>query len=106
MRGNMSSNKLVRVVFRDHVIFRNHRPRTKPIIRETVGWLFDENDESITLLWVREPEKSSPQVRRHYGICILKSDIVKVEEVEVGGEAKEMEAVWQAIDLRGANPIP
>ena len=83
----MSSGKLLFIRFKDHIIFRNHRPRFRPIIRETVGWLLDENDESITLLWVREPEKSSPQLRRHYGICILKSDIIMVKEVEIDGEA-------------------
>jgi len=77
----MSSNKLVYVRFRDHVIFRNHTPRVRPIIRETVGWLLNENDVSITLLWVREPERGSPQLRRTTGICILKSDILEIREV-------------------------
>ena len=83
----MSLGKLLFIRFKDHTIFRNHRPRVKPIIRETIGWLLDDNDESITLLWVREPEKSSPQLRRETGICILKSDILEIREVEIDGEA-------------------
>ena len=79
----MSSNKLVYVKFLDHVIFRNHTPRVRGVVRETIGWVLDENDEAITLLWVREPEKSSPQLRRETGICILKSDILEIREVEI-----------------------
>ena len=77
------SPKLVFVRFLDHVIFKNVEPCCQPILRETIGWLIDENECSITLLWVREPENGSPQVRRATGICILKSDIIEIREVKV-----------------------
>jgi len=51
------------------------------VVRETIGWVLDENDEAITLLWLREPERGSPQLRRATGICILKSDILEIREV-------------------------
>ena len=73
------------VKFKDHVIFKDHSNamRVKPIVRETIGWLVSNNDSSITLLWVRELGRSSPQVRRETGICILKSDILEIREVEI-----------------------
>ena len=79
----MSSNKLVYVKFLDHVIFRDHAPRLRGVVRETIGWVLDENDEAITLLWLREPERGSHQLRRETGICILKSDILEIREVEI-----------------------
>ena len=51
------------------------------VVRETIGWVLDENDEAITLLWLREPERGSHQLRRETGICILKSDILEIREV-------------------------
>ena len=85
----MSSGKLVYVKFLDHVIFKDHSSalRVKPIIRETIGWLVSNNDNWITLLWLREPSSSSRQLRRETGICILKSDILEIREVEIDGEA-------------------
>ena len=53
------------------------------VVRETIGWVLDENDEAITLLWLREPERGSHQLRRETGICILKSDILEIREVEI-----------------------
>ena len=76
-------SRLVYVKFLDHVIFKDSQPRASPILRETIGWLVDENDHSVTLLWVREPENGSPQVRRATGICILKNDILELREVKV-----------------------
>ena len=88
----MSSGKLVYVKFKDHVIFKDHlnAMRVKPIVRETIGWLVSNNDNWITLLWLREPERGSRQLRRETGICILKSDIITMKEVEIDGEAQEM----------------
>lgn len=85
----MSSSKLVYVRFKDHVIFKDHSSamRVKPIVRETIGWLVSDNDSSIILLWLREPSSSSRQLRRESGICILKSDILEIREVEIDGEA-------------------
>jgi len=81
----MSSSKLVYVRFKDHVIFKYHSNaiRVKPIVRETIGWLVSYNDNWITLLWLREPERGSRQLRRDSGICILKSDIIELKEVRV-----------------------
>ena len=81
----MSSSKLVYVRFKDHVIFKDHSNaiRVKPIVRETIGWLVSNNDNWITLLWLREPSSSSRQLRRESGICILKSDIIELKEVRV-----------------------
>ena len=81
----MSSSKLVYVRFKDHVIFKDHSNaiRVKPIVRETIGWLVSYNDNWITLLWLREPERGSRQLRRDSGICILKSDIIELKEVRV-----------------------
>jgi len=76
--------KLARIKFWDHVIFRDSDPmKVKPVLRETLGWIYDEDDHAVWILWVRD--LSSPQERIHpmTGICILKSDIIELREVKV-----------------------
>lgn len=53
--------KLVYVRFLDHVIFRGARLRVKPVVRETIGWLLEKSDSSITLLWVENLETVLPK---------------------------------------------
>ena len=80
----MRRGKLVRVKFWDHVIFRNSAPvRVRPVLRETLGWIYDEDDHAVWILWVRD--LNAPQERIHpaTGICIRKSDIVEIEEVRL-----------------------
>ena len=57
----------------------------RPDIRETIGWLFKENEEFLVLLWDR-PLNRGPQESEVLsgGLVLLKSDILEVREINVG----------------------
>jgi len=80
--------KLVYVRFLDHVLFRNTREsrRIRPVVRETIGWLVEDRDDYIRLLWERSVKKL-PQERsqdRISGMIILKPLILEIKEVKFG----------------------
>lgn len=82
---NPKEPPLVRVRYRDHLLFRNIDPeKTKPILRETVGWLWRESPEAVLILWDRSVSPL-PQGRiepKASGLVILRSEIVSLRRLE------------------------
>jgi len=81
-------NRLVYVRFLDHVLFKNIKEGTfnVPTIRETIGWLVEDHNDYIRLLWERSVKKL-PQERsqdRISGMIILKPLILEIREVNLG----------------------
>jgi hypothetical protein len=68
----------------DHVLFRNTNPcLLQPALRETVGWLFKENEQAVWILWDRSvkplPHERTPA--KESGLVLLKSDIVEMRKL-------------------------
>lgn len=84
-RSNYHSNRLVYIRYKDHVLFRSVDPRlfTRPNIRETMGWVFQENDEKIVLLWDKSVKKLPEENINvaQSGLVILKSNILERKEI-------------------------
>jgi hypothetical protein len=78
--------KLVRVIYRDHVLFRKADPSVYvPVVRETVGWLWKEDEEALWILWDRSLS-SLPHERirpMESGLVISKADVLEVKELGV-----------------------
>ncbi|MGQ9469119.1 MAG: hypothetical protein ACUVTD_04750 [Nitrososphaerales archaeon] len=76
--------ELVYVRYKDHVLFRNTDPKAlEPDVRETVGWLLKEDDDSILILWDRSVKKL-PHERaclKESGLVILKADIMELKRI-------------------------
>ena len=86
--GSRRKGRLVHIKFLDHVIFKDSNPiKVKPVLRETLGWIYDEDERAVWILWVRDLNSPQERIQRSTGICILKSDILEVREVEMDGEA-------------------
>jgi hypothetical protein len=67
----------------DHVLFRDVDPRVvKPVLREAVGWIYAQNEETVTILSDRglglggfgKSDLAS-------GLMILRSDIKEIKEI-------------------------
>jgi hypothetical protein len=70
------------VKYRDHVEFKNSTPsRYGPSIREVTGWLFDETEETLHIIYDRSV---NPQLheQRDSGLIILKMNIVERKVLE------------------------
>ena len=84
--GRLTPGSLVLVRYLDHLAFRWADPKSYgPCVRETVGWVLEDNDRYLELLWDRgagklPEEKPDPCC----GIAILKSDILEVKVLELG----------------------
>ena len=75
--------KLVKIKYFDHVEFRNVSvEKVSPALREAVGWIVYEDRESIIVVFDRPCNtiNSKPS-----GLCILKNDVVEVQEVAEEG---------------------
>ena len=79
-----SKGRLVRIRYRDHVIFRRADPSVlTPCIREVVGWLVRETEDELCICFDRtigvlpheRPSKES-------GLAILKCNIIEKWEAE------------------------
>jgi hypothetical protein len=85
--GNSFRDQLVYVKYLDHVLFKDIDPHAmKPQIRETVGWLAEENENHIRIEWERfsdEYGRTEHRVelqnvkQRATGLVILKSCILE-----------------------------
>ena len=78
--------KCVHITYYDHLLFKNVKEERDlaPIIRETVGWLVEDGDGYIKLLWDRSVKKL-PHERsqdRISGMIILKPLILEIREVD------------------------
>lgn len=77
--------EIIYVRYYDHVLFRNADPSLyKPAIRECVGWLLEENDQAVWVLWDRSVrrlpyERTRPE---ESGLVILRSDILELRRLE------------------------
>ncbi len=74
--------KLVQVVYRDHVLFSHSDPLVvEPQVRETVGWLVYEADGFITICWDRDfnPPVLKGGDLKATGLVILRTDIVELK---------------------------
>ncbi|RLG48347.1 MAG: hypothetical protein DRN90_03650 [Thermoproteota archaeon] len=79
--------KLCYIQYYDHLLFKNVKEDRvlAPVIRETVGWLVEDGDGYIKLLWDRSIEKL-PQERSQdkiSGMIILKPLILEIKEVDL-----------------------
>lgn len=88
---------VVYVRYLDHVLFKDVDPSTyaKPFVRETLGWLDYEDDESIRLVWecFAEPDPHREARQRATGLVILKSGILEMRKfsgrrLDIGGVEK------------------
>ena len=75
--------RLVHVLYRDHVRFRNTDPTDlKPCIREVVGWLIRESDEALYLCHNRAVNRLFFEKPSESGFIILKSDVLEKKELD------------------------
>ena len=82
---NRHSDNLVHVIYMDLILFRNSNPKCyeKPDIRETVGWIINEDDEAIQINWDRSL-KPLPYERicpRDSGLTIPKKGVLKMKNL-------------------------
>jgi hypothetical protein len=75
---------LLHIRYKDHVIFRNSDPgNVKPCIREVVGWLVRETEDSLILCFDRTVGALPHELPlRESGLVILKENIL--EKIELG----------------------
>jgi hypothetical protein len=75
---------LVYCRYRDHSYFERIDPsRGCPVILEVVGWLTQENRDSINLVFERIAMPTVPKGLRRFakGWCILKSTIIELRKI-------------------------
>jgi hypothetical protein len=76
---------LVHIRYKDHVLFRNSNASLyHPAIRECVGWVLKEDEESMWIISDRSSqplpnEKTNP---RQNGLVLLKGEIVEMRKLE------------------------
>ena len=78
------SPPLIRIKYRDHVLFRNSNPHNfKPSVREAIGWVVKETEEAIWICFDR-PWKSQPfeKLDPASGLIILRSDILEIKKID------------------------
>ena len=75
----------VYVRYRDHVLFKDMDPEafSAPFIRETIGWLEGENDNSIQVVWERSAGANTPEKAKQKatGLVIMKSSILEMRKL-------------------------
>jgi len=70
--------------YKDHVLFKDSdASKYWPWIRETIGWLDYEDEESIRIVWERltEPVPSENSRTRCTGLAILKKAIIECRRI-------------------------
>ena len=79
---NRHSSRLVRVRYKDSILFWNSDPRLYDRLnfREAVGWLEVETDALIRVVFDRSV-KVLPHEKRECGLTISKPDIVDIREI-------------------------
>jgi len=79
------NGRLVRVKYIDHAIFLNVPSRgVEPTVRESVGWLVEDGECYLKIVWDRRSSSKpiSKAKERDSGIVLMKSLVLKVEEVK------------------------
>ncbi len=76
--------RLVRVRYRDHVLFRNLTRREAFFDRrETVGWLDDRNAKFIIVLHDRSFISAQEEEKEHVaGLVLLRADLEEVKPLD------------------------
>lgn len=85
--------RLVRVKYLDHAIFLNASPKgLKPTVRETVGWLVEEGEEYLKIVWDRGARQKifSATKDRDAGIVLVRQLVLEVGEVCGTPEVEEV----------------
>lgn len=80
--GHMGDVVVVR--YFDHVLYRDSDSAVmRPTIREAIGWLEDQNDKFIRLVWERyaEPSISANSKIRSTGIALRKCDVIDIARI-------------------------
>jgi len=84
-RLGTESGDVVYIRYKDHVLFKDVDPSAyaKPFVRETLGWLDHEDDESIRLVWERfaEPDLRGEARQKVTGLVIMKNSILELRRV-------------------------
>ena len=81
---NKKAKEPVHIRYRDHVLFRNTNPSLYgPSIRECVGWIEEENEEAVWVLWDRSVTKLPHERTKlaESGLVILKSEILEMKKL-------------------------
>ncbi len=89
--GGGRAPRLVRITYLDHVEFKECEDPSheRPIICETVGFLDEETEDYLRVLWLIESYEEAPKFQ---GLVLVRSCILEVEKLtshpspEVGGE--------------------
>lgn len=83
MTPNNHSNKLVYIKYKDHVLFRNSNPKLyfDVHVREAVGWLIYDSDESLCISNDRSVQHI-PYEACESGFSLIKSDIIELKEIK------------------------
>jgi hypothetical protein len=78
-----SDEPLVYVKYLDHTLYRNMTPSSpKPTIRETVGWLVHQDDESVKIVWDRSVAPSRYERNEPYSsLVIVKNCILEMRRI-------------------------
>ena len=83
--SSVKLGSLVRVRYLDHVLFRNVNPETqRPVIQEVVGWLHNQNTDSVCLLVAQysEPRLEGSGRLKGTGFSIVKKAILEIRKIE------------------------
>jgi len=86
--------KLVHVRYLDHAIFLNQpSKKIKPTVRETVGWLVEESEKCLKIVWDRGTKSrlSSTSKERDNGITLVRQLVLEVREVSGSPEVREVD---------------
>ena len=76
MSASVQILKLVYVRYKDHIYFKNFQnPPSQAMVRETVGWVKEENAELMLIVCDKAVSTDEGQVN---GLVILKSCIVSM----------------------------
>jgi hypothetical protein len=73
---------IVYIRYRDHVLFKDVYPDPYgPCVRETIGWLAEENSDYIKIVWERFAEPLENAKQQATGLVILRPDILDLSRV-------------------------
>ena len=85
LRKQPGGSRLVVVVYRDHVQFRNIPPgNVKPALRECVGWIVYEDQEYLLIVSDKPVDRDGIQLldKASSGLLLLKNEVIEVREID------------------------
>lgn len=83
IRLNSHSKRLVHIRYKDHIEFRNtnHKLYFDVNVREAVGWVVQETDQYLFMLYDRSVELVPNEISES-GLILIKSDIIELKEIK------------------------